>query len=224
MGLILPIESITVDNAVQFLLSDSSHPRIQVLLLLYYHLIPTTAHSPNVPAASITAASTDLSLSLPPRKENNEYIVALLKSAINAAVQTANRLDSVRPCSGYEVHGETYPDGTSTKVTIEWARSPHKNEVEERKILQARCLYIAQTLDCMSENDARLMIRILSRDSRMNSWQCACGSGSLYRVRTPIPLIVSALQSLDILYFRPATRVANPTRTGKVQSHGQSAS
>jgi hypothetical protein len=194
MGLVAPTESITALQVAQFLTSTSRHPPIQVLLLLYYHLRHTTAHSPTVPAASITLAAGPVHVPLPPRDINNRFLLLMQKATVDAAVRAANLLDSVRPVSGFICEKETYRDGTSAQVTVEWSRSEPGTVVHERIILRAQSEFVIQALDRMSDLDARLMIRVISRERRGNGWQCPCGSGSMFRVCTHLSLVPCAVK------------------------------
>jgi hypothetical protein len=183
MGYSKACESITIDEAVEFLSSGpTSHGRLQVLLLLEYHLRPITAHSPALPAISIEAARGRNGVPLSSRQDNDRYLQLILRKVVQAAVDATNAIDRFRPISGYEIRQETYSDGTSAKIRIEWKRSLPRGSVEERDILKARCQVVMRSLDQMSESDARLMLNMIAQELRSTSWQCQCGSGAVFRV------------------------------------------
>jgi hypothetical protein len=180
-------DSLTVDQAVAYLRSDNGCPTIQLLFLLHYHLTPTTSHCPDVPAASIHAATGVNRVPLPQRRDNNKHIGALSDKAIEAAVAAVRKLDSVRPISGQETHEANYSDGSATKVTIQWTRKQNDGEPDERQIFAARSHTVMRYLDQISESDARLTILTITRNQASTAWKCPCGSDSVFRVCRSIP-------------------------------------
>ena len=187
MGIVEPIEAVSPDDVVRFLGHINTtliSPHIQILFLLGYHLLPTTAHSPDAPATSIHAAAQNNEITLPTRSTNKSYLDTLADKAADAAVATVKRAESLKPVSGLMMQQEWYGDGSVAKVTVEWSRTEPKEVPDKREMFDARCRTVVRYVDKMSENDARILFRILVREHAGNLWRCPCGGDDFFNVRT----------------------------------------